>query len=95
MTLELLPLIYFLEELDGFYRDKTNIKTPLYEQESLSYKSESVISVTIDGVVVDDVVQFCIVNHDGVFYLYVGVKIDTFRNKYVKYLISGIVNIGL
>ena len=92
--MELLPLINILESFTSFHRSKTNIKS-VVEQETVTYKSDSPVSVSINNDQVDDVVQFCIVNKDGLFYLYVGVKINEFDNKYGKYLIEDIINISL
>lgn len=93
--MELLPLINTLESFTIFHRSKTNIKSNIVEQETVTYKSNVPVTVSIDNDHVTDVVQFCIVNENDLFYLYVGVKINSLNNKYSKYLIEDIINISL
>lgn len=93
--MELLDLINTLESFTIFHRSKTNIKSNIVEQETVTYKSNVPVTVSIDNDHVDDVVQFCIVNENDLFYLYVGVQINSLNNKYSKYLIEDIINISL
>jgi len=93
--MELLNLINTLESFTIFHRSKTNIKSNIVEQETVTYKSNVPVTVSIDNDHVADVVQFCIVNENDLFYLYVGVQINSLNNKYSKYLIDDIINISL
>jgi len=93
--MELLNLINTLESFTIFHRSKTNIKSNIVEQETVTYKSNVPVTVSIDNDHVNDVVQFCIVNENDLFYLYVGVQINSLNNKYSKYLIDDIINISL
>lgn len=93
--MELLDLINTLESFTIFHRSKTNIKSNIVEQETVTYKSNVPVTVSIDNDHVNDVVQFCIVNENDLFYLYVGVQINSLNNKYSKYLIEDIINISL
>lgn len=92
--MNLINVIRVLESSLLDNRHVRNIKSTLYEQESITYSCDD-ITVTVNNDAVDNVFQICLVLQNGLFYLYLQHRNSDGFERLSKYLIDDITDLVL
>ena len=92
--MNLINVIKILEVSLSDNRHVRNIKSALHEQETVTYFCDD-ISVSVDADEVSNVFQICLINVDGLFYLYLQYKTSDGFERHSKYLIDDVTDLVL
>ena len=90
-------LVELLDASPVLVRRVNNVKSADLEQVVVGFDCtvSTGINVTVNSDQISNVVKFCFVKVNELFYLYIGVKVNDNIVKYSKYLISDLLNINL
>lgn len=92
--MNLIDVIKVLEVSLTDNRHVMNIKSTLYEQESITYSCDDV-TVTVNTDEISNVFQICLVLQNGLFYLYLQYHVSDGFERHSKYLIDDITDLVL
>ena len=92
--MNLIGVIKVLEVSLSDNRHVMNIKSTLYEQESITYSCDDV-TVTVNTDEISNVFQICLVLQNDLFYLYLQYHVSDGFERHSKYLIDDITDLVL